>query len=257
MPDDAAQNGGDANEAESTQTGGLYDLAQVPEDLRPHVEPHLKAIEGSVTKKLQENAEKLKAWEPYDELGLSEIQPEALQQLLDFAELAQDETRFADWWKETGERMGLFPEETEGDDDLLGLGEELTPDKVKELIAEAVSENMKPVNETLQQQQTERAEQEAMAEVQKELAALKEEHGDDLDVDAIVNLAYAYADDDPDSAIAKGFAEYQRIVGKGARLVYSRRRRSSRRPRRVPAAPPMLPSRSPRSPTPPPQPRSA
>ncbi len=233
MPDDVGTPGDAGEGAEAT--GGLYDLASVPEDLRPHVEPHLKAIEANITKKLQENAESLKAWEPYKELGISDIDPSALSQLLEFAELAQDEGKFSEWWKETGERMGLFPD-PEGEEDF-DLEDDLTPDKIKELISQAVTESIGPVKETLSKQETERAQAEAMAEINQTLAALSEEHGIDLDEvvgkttagteqkvrDAILQLAYAYADDDPDNAVSNGFADFQRLVGKGEAGLFAKK----------------------------------
>lgn len=216
-PAEGAPEGAQAEE--SSNLGGLYDLASVPEDLRPHVEPHLKAIEKNVTQKFQENAEKLKGFGPYEELGITDIDPEDLRGLLEFADLAQDEQQFAQWWKETGERLGLFPEE---DEDLDLDAEDLTPEKVKELIAEAVQENLTPVNETLQRQQQERAEEQAMADVREQIDALKQEHGD-LDTDAVLKLAYAYADEDPENAITRGFEDYQRLVGRGEASLFEKK----------------------------------
>src|SRR5262245_33395237 len=109
MPEDV-QPGGSPEEAGQPEgqgapegTGGLYDLSSVPEDLRQFVEPHLKAIEGNVTKRFQDYSSKLDAWKPYDELGIQDVDPQQLSQLLAFAEIAQDEQQFADWWKEVGE----------------------------------------------------------------------------------------------------------------------------------------------------------
>ena len=244
MPEDAPATGAPSEGAEAT--GGLYDLASVPEDLRPHVEPHLKAIEANITKKLQENAESLKAWEPYKELGISDIDPANLQQLLEFAELAQDEDKFSEWWKSTGERMGLF----DSDEDDLDLEDDLSPEKIKSLIAEAVTESIGPVKETLNQQQTERAQAEAMEEINGTLKALSTEHGIDLDEvvgktpngteqtvrDAILQLAYAYADEDPDNAVANGFGDFQRLVGKGEAGLFAKKAKQPASPEGAGAA---------------------
>lgn len=211
MPEDATPAGSEP-EGGNDPSGGLYDLASVPEDLRPHVEPHLKAIEANITKKLQENAESLKRWEPFDEMGIADIDPQALQQLLEFAEMAQDEQKFAQWYKETGERLGLAGQDE--DDDLdLDFEDDLTPEKIETLIAKAVAENFEPIKQGLQEREAKEAEQAALAEITNTLDQLREEHGADLDTDAITQLALAYVDDDPDNAIARGFEDYQRLVG--------------------------------------------
>jgi hypothetical protein len=79
-----AAEGGESQGAEGN--GGLYDLSAVPEDLRSQVEPLFKQFDANVTKKFQEHADYRKGWEPYENLGLNEYDPEGLQQLLQFAE---------------------------------------------------------------------------------------------------------------------------------------------------------------------------
>jgi hypothetical protein len=222
MPDEAAPtNGAEPQEGASDASGGLYDLASVPEDLRPHVEPHLKAIEANITKKLQENAESLKRWEPYDELGIADVDPQALQQLLEFAELTQNEDQFAAWIKDAGERLGLFGEE---DDDLgLDFEDDLTPEKIESLIAKAVAENIEPVKQSLQEREAKEAEQAALSEITSTLQQIKTDYGDDVDTDAVTQLAIAYVDEDPDNAIMRGFEDYQRLVGKGEAGLFAKK----------------------------------
>ena len=219
MPEDAAAPAPEP-EGGNDSSGGLYDLASVPEDLRPHVEPHLKAIEGNVTKKLQEQSEALKRWEPYGELGLTDVDPQALQQLLEFAEMTQNESQFEQWFRTIGEERGWI--DSTADDDLgdLDLGDEgLTEEKIASLIQQAIE----PVNQSLQEREAKEAEQAATAEITATLDALKAEHGDDLDTDAILQLAYAYADEDPDNAITRGFEDYQRLVGKGEADLFAKK----------------------------------
>lgn len=197
-------------------TGGLYDLSSVPEDLRQFVEPHLKAMEGNATRRFQQYSEQLNSWKPYEELGIQDVDPGQLQQLLDFAQLAQDEEQFAEWWRGVGERLGLMDEgapEGEIEDDL--FGEDLTPERVKELVAEAVAEATQPLTERFTQSEQERAEAEALTGIQAQLQEIREEHGDDIDTDAILRFAYTYAEDDPDNAIDRGLQDYLKLIGKG------------------------------------------
>lgn len=210
-----APDGGEGQGVEDG-TGGLYDLSSVPEDLRQFVEPHLKAMEGNVTRRFQQHKEAMDAWTPYEELGIQDVDPGQLRQLLDFAELAQDQEAFAEWWKSVGERLELFPKEDVPPDELESLfDEDLTPEKIKELVSEAIAERVDPLYERFDSTEAQRVEQEAMADIQAQLAQIKSEHGEDVDTDAILKLAFAYSDTDPDNAIQLGLQDYLKLVGKG------------------------------------------
>ena len=228
MSDDVQTEGAEAPEVQGAEdeASGLYDLTSVPDELKPHLEPHLKAIEGNVTRKFQEYSEKVKGWEPYEELGVNDIDPETLGGLLEFAELANDPEQFSEWWKETGERLGLFDgieSDEDEDDDLYDEDDDfdlegLTPEKVQKLVADAVTENLSPLYEQMERSEQERAEQAMYQEITDTLDEIVQEHGE-VDTDAVLQLAFAYVDDDPDNAIQKGFADYQRLVSAGeARL---------------------------------------
>lgn len=75
---DAAGGDGDPGDGPFAQY-----LADVSEEHRPIVEPFIKKVEGDTTKRFQEHAEFRKTWEPYSELGLTDIPPQDLQGYLD------------------------------------------------------------------------------------------------------------------------------------------------------------------------------
>ena len=216
QPEGSGPEEGGAGQGERAEEAGLYDLSSVPDDIRPHLEPHLKAIDANVTRKFQEYSDQLKGWEPYEELGLRDLDPEQIGGLLEFAQMAQDEEAFAEWWKETGEQLGLYEDEDDDDlyedeDDILDLDR----DSLQKLVAKAVTENLSPIYEQMQRSEQERAEAATHGEIVEKLDGLREEHGEDIDTDAILQLAFAYVDDDPDNAIDRGFEDYQRLVGAG------------------------------------------
>ena len=64
---------------------GLYDLSAVPEQYRSEVERIAKDIDRNVNSKLQEYADHRKQWEPFQELGLQDFDPEGVGALLQFA----------------------------------------------------------------------------------------------------------------------------------------------------------------------------
>ena len=228
MPEDVqptapepAEDGGSTAEGQGDSGEGLYDLSSVPEDLRPHVEAQLKAIDGNITRKFQSHAEEMRQWEPYEELGVNQIDPQSLGQLLEFAELAQDQEAFGEWWHSVGERMGLLEGDDEGDDfDDLDF-EDLSAEQIEQLVSEKVAETVNPIYETLEESERERAEQETLTEIQEQLDTLI---GDaDADRDAVLRLAYAYADDDPDNAIQNGWEDYKRLVGMGEAGLFAKK----------------------------------
>src|SRR4051812_42386476 len=89
---------------------GLYpDLSGVPESVRAQVESLLKEYDGNVTRKFQEAAEYRKQWEPYGELGITDVDPTELSDLMAFREIASDPEAFKEWHQAIGEQLGLAP----------------------------------------------------------------------------------------------------------------------------------------------------
>lgn len=214
----AASEGTEAAES----ANGLYDLNEVPEDVREHVVPHLKAMEGGITKKFQEAAEYRKGWEPYEELGLRDMDPTAVKQLLDFAQLANNPEQFDSWLKSAAEERGLFNGDGSGDDDLsVEELEELSPEKIKEIVAEQI----KPLQDSQQQQVQEQAVAEAEQGIEDSLGQIRKDNPDlpENAEDAIVKLAYAYAEEDGVDPIAKGFEDYQELIGQGEKGLFEQK----------------------------------
>lgn len=217
---DGAVQGGEATDSGSD----LYDLGSVDPEIREHLAPHLKAVQSNVEKKFREAADYRKGWEPYEELGLRDMEPEAVKQLLDFAQLANDPAQFDEWLKTAAEERGLLNGNGSSDDLTLEDIEELTPEKVKELVEEQTA----PIQQTLQQQQQEQAVEKAEGEVKSALRGIRDENPDlpDGAEDAIEKLAYVYSDDAKmsiEELIAKGFEDYQSLVGQGEKGLFEQK----------------------------------
>jgi hypothetical protein len=198
-------------EQEATGTG-LYDLASAPEEYRPFLEAELKKIEGNATKKFQDAADYRKRWEPYESLGIADVPPEEMQNLLGLYELAQDETKFDEWLKSTAEQRGLLgatDDELDDDED----GDDLD---IGKLVETRLQEALAPIMEQLQATQQAQRVQHHAADLDRELTGLAEQRSlelDDEDKDAVYALAAPFADDDPDGALQKGLEAYLRISG--------------------------------------------
>lgn len=184
------------------EPSGLYAeaLSTVPEHLRQHVEPHFKKWDSQVQKKMTEAAEFRKQWEPYQELGLNDLDPQELQELLQFREIASNEDQFKEWYQAVGQELGLTPQEQEDlFDDLEDQG--MSPDKIQEIVQQAVS----PLQERLDAQEYERQVQEHVEKLTQEMDALAAEHGD-FNRQRVMQLAVAYGNDP--KALQKAHADW-------------------------------------------------
>jgi hypothetical protein len=193
---------------------GLYDLSNVPDDVKEHLIPHLKAIEGNATKKFQEHADFRSQWEPYEKLGLHEIDPENMQSLLDFYDLAQDDDAWKGYIESQAKEMGLLEAQGAGagldGGDLEGLG----PEEIQQLVDERVRQATEPLQQAQAQQQMQAAQAKEAEALSTRLTQLAEESQVELDEDTedrIFRLASKYAEqDDP---VEPAFREYLAMIG--------------------------------------------
>lgn len=186
-----------------TPDPGLYpDLTALPEDVRDIVTPLLKQMEGNITKKFTEAAEYRKQWEPYQELGLNDVEPDDLKDLLAFREIAGDEDRFKEWLTAVSQELGLNSEQSPQGDPSEG-------GDLQQTIAQALDQRLSPIEKAFQASQEAQALAQAESLIDSKLKALKGEHGD-FDDDTVCQLALAYEGED---AIERGYADYERLVG--------------------------------------------
>lgn len=218
-------------EGAGTTQDGFYDLSEVAPELRPGVEKHLKEIEGRVTPKLQEAAQLREQWEPYNDLGLGDYDPEELGGLLTFAQLtsaaAQGDQEaladFAEWYERIGEQLGLGAEE--GGDEYGEYGDEDGESDLAEQIAQAVE----PLYEKMAEQEQQQVYQEALSQVEQATAKLQSEHGlSDQQIDTVLRLAQSFEDDD--DPVNAGFEEYKRIAGEGEKSLFETKQRDNSTP---------------------------
>lgn len=201
---------GDTGQGDTGGAGGLYDLSSAPEELRPFIQDELKKIEANTTRKFQEHADYRKGWEPFEQLGLNQRDPEEIQNLLAFADMAANPEQFKEWWTAVGEEMGLFPEQENGTGDLDDDDDGDLADRVAQIVLEQMDERLQPFEQTITQQQQEARVAAEEAKIDQELAALEEQHGE-FDRQVVCQLALAY-EGEPNQ-IEMAFADYQRING--------------------------------------------
>lgn len=206
---------------------GLYDLSKTPEELRPYVTEQLQEISKNVDARFREAAEYRKKFEPLEQIeGLTDVDPEELQALLQFREIASDPESLREWLGQVAQEIGWEPEMDEDswakvgqengwldeeDFEDAGDGQEMTMDDIVAAVKEALQPEIEPVKEHMQRQQEQQTVQQMEQEMRQQLDALKEQHGD-FDEDDVIGLAMRYVEDD--NPIEKAFGDYQRIRGK-------------------------------------------
>lgn len=222
MADDVQSPEGDQG-AEATDSGYAQYLDSVAPEIREQVEPLFKEFDGNVTKRFQEHADYKKGWTPYEELGIKDVPPEQLQQLLDFAQMANDPEQFNQWLQQAATERGLLGQQ---DDDLdLDLEDD---SQVEDRLLQKVTEMINPLMERFEKQDQEKALESAEAEVKGALDEILSEH-DNLPEgarDAIEALAYRYAEEPGLTAkevIDKGFADYNNLIGQGEKGLFAKK----------------------------------
>lgn len=211
-------------------------LNRIPEEHRPLVEPIFKEWDGNVTKRFQEHAERLKAWEPYQEAGLDRYDPQTLTQLVEFAQQLSDPVAYRDWVAEQAARLGLVDAGDEGD--MFGEDDLLDP-TVKSLLeqqAAQFNEQIEALKSQLGEFQTQAQRQAQQQLWEQQFAELAREHGE-LDRDVIEAFAARYADD-PQNAIMRGFEDYQKLQGRIEQSLLNSKRNNTGGPSTLPGAAP-------------------
>lgn len=212
--------GGQPAPQQDSGGSGLYAeaLAGVPEQYRSYVEPHFKRWDQAVGPKLQEAAEYRKKWEPYEQLGLHEMQPEVLQELLGFHQVASDPEQFLQWYQTIGEQLrqeGLL----DGEDP-----EQLDQENPE---IEQLKSQFQEFQGWREQQEQERRFYEANTFLSSELDKIKQDNPNmqfsDEVADAIFTFARNYADSDRQNCVKKGFQDYQNLIGQAEKGLFQQK----------------------------------
>lgn len=198
------------------QGNGLHEqfVSSAPEHLRDAARELVPTWDQYVQRQFTDHADYRKNWEPYEQLGINEIEPEELQELLDFRNIVQDENRFRQWHQEIGDLLN--PDGIDANDD------EFADPQVQQLQQQL--QQMQGMMEQLVQdresQQQQQVLQETAMQVRQELDALKKDNPDLTaeDEDYICTLALRY---DSSDAIQRGFQDFQKLMGRAEKGVFN------------------------------------
>lgn len=182
---------------------GLYDLSSVPDEYRSHVERIAKDIDRNAQTKFREAAEYRKQWQPFEELGLTEQNPDEIRQMIELSRLLSDESTAQDAVLALAKHVGL---------EVDGLDEEpeAAPDPAAELRAQ-----VEALQAAESERQREAAERQEFERLQDEWDGIVQEHGPftDEQQEAIVDLASRFEKEE--QPLVAAYAYYNRLVGLG------------------------------------------
>lgn len=215
--DDVRPDSGEGDGGASDAPYAEY-LNRIPEEYRAEVEPAFKEWDGQVTRRFQEAAEFRKQWEPFQDTGVHEMQPDEVKWALQVAEAAQNNPAALREWLDQNHPVEA-PQQDYG----------TTYDQYADPNAQTIQQlqqQLERVQQQLQQGdqrwqdfelQTQHARDAAIMEA--EIAAIKEAHGSELppkvleDFDDLMITfggKHAVPGADPKQVVAKTWADIQR-----------------------------------------------
>lgn len=186
---DPAQPEGQGGEASGGSPWESY-LDRFPEEVRDTAADAFREMEGNATKRFQEHSEYRKSWEPYEQLGVNQQDPQALQWALQLAELAQgDPQGFKQWYEGYAQQNGLQANAVE--DQPAGVDEFNYQDpqqQLESLLEQRLSpfqQQLEQISSRFEQQEEQARQQEASQFIEGQLAELAKTHGDEFDREAV------------------------------------------------------------------------
>src|SRR4051794_10553003 len=157
---------------QGSQGNGLHEsfISSAPEHLQDAARQLVPYWDPYVQRQFGDHANYRKNWEPYEQLGVNEIEPSELQELLDFREIIQDEDQFREWYQNVGELLGDPEQETQEAADEYGLPPELLQS------IQGMQQELAQMREERQQQAQMQVLHQTAAEVRQELDGLKKQN---------------------------------------------------------------------------------
>lgn len=210
--------GADPGTADNGQGNGLHEqfVSSAPEHLRDAARELVPTWDQYVQRQFTDNADYRKSWEPYESMGINQIDPQELQELLDFRDIVQDENAFRQWHSEIGDLLN--PDGQVDDDD------EFADPQVQQLQSQLqeMQGMMQQLVQDRESQQQQQVLQETAMQVRQELDALKKDNPDltQEDEDYICTLALRY---DSSDAIQRGFQDFQKLMGRAEKGVFNQK----------------------------------
>lgn len=203
--------------AEGTSDSPYADyLNRIPEEVRGDVEPVFKDWDANVTKRFQEASEQRKSWEPYEQIGVNQYDPQFVEQAIGLAQLAQQDPQgFQQWFHSYAQQYGLeaaqqaVAQQQEPVDDLYTDPSQ----QLEQMLAQRLTpyeQQLQQITQRLQAQDYQQAQAQAEAYVEHQLKELEQKHGDEFDRELVEHFVSNFLDR-PQEAVQLAFEQSKKF----------------------------------------------
>lgn len=197
-------------------------LNRIPEEARGAAEEAFKAWDANTTQKFQEASEFRKSWEPYEQAGVNQYDPEAVQWALQFMQASQQNPQsIQSWYEAYAKEHGLTQAEAQQQQPEPTLDEYGSYDA--QGLKSLLEQQLNPIQQEIQamaqyreQQEQQARDMEAKSFIDNQMSELKSKHPDDFKDNSdygpekmIDRFAARYIETDPMNAVPRAFADYQ------------------------------------------------
>lgn len=197
-------------------TGTPYDeyLSRIPEEVRDDVEPVFKDWDANVTRRFQDAAEYKKGWEPYEQAGVQQHSPEAIEWALQFYQAAQNDPQsIQQWFDAYAKERGLTPAQAA---EQIQQQDEFGQFDPSQQFEEQLKQRLSPVEQQLQEFAQWREQQDmntritqAKQYIDGQMAELEEKHGTEFNREAVEMFVPNFIESDPEHAVPRAYEAYQ------------------------------------------------
>lgn len=202
--------GGQGNESSSPYADYLSRIEN--EEGRAQAEEAFRAWDADQTRKFQGHADYRRQMEPIEQLGFNQMPQEQLQWLAQFHQALQNPETIVEWARGYAEQNGLSltPEQVQQQADEWQDPSQQAFEQMLEQRLNPLQQRLDAYEQQRQQQDFDQRVAEARAELDSQVSALKQEHGEKLNEEVLEAFAGKYADSDPANAVTRGWEDYQR-----------------------------------------------
>ena len=194
-------------------------LDRIPEEMRGEIEPVFKEWDANTTRRFQESAERQKQWEPYEELGITQLPVEEAQWLLQFRDAALNNPQAVQqWWDEYAQQNGLTPQQA-AEQQQPGQGVEDFFATDDQAVAKLLDERLGPLQQQVEQFNQWREQQdytarvaEAERYVEGQIEELQAKHPNEFDRELVEKLVGQYVESDPEHAVQRAFDDSRALI---------------------------------------------
>lgn len=195
-------------------------LDRIPAELRDQVEPVFKSWDSNVTRRFQELSSAGRRWEPFEQAGLHQYDPQSLQQLVEFAQMAESNPEaYTSWLREQASAAGLLSTQQDEDTYIDPAIEKLVEQRFEKQFG-PLQQQVQQFQSWQQQQEMARAQQQHTEQINTRLDELARQHGE-FPRPAVEKFISNYIDSDPQNAVDRAFGDYQQLVADIEKQVFA------------------------------------